>query len=73
MGDNFAKEFQHEMVFIHGLYGQNGQYRGLIKALEKRCTPPYPFLARLFCRTIICSVLGIRGVRGSQEGRRSGL
>ena len=36
MGDNFAKEFQHEMVFIHGLFGQNGQYQGLIKALEKK-------------------------------------
>jgi hypothetical protein len=23
------------MVFIHGLFGQNGQYQGMIKALEK--------------------------------------
>jgi len=42
MGDNFAKEFQHEMVFIHGLYGQNGQYRGLIKALEKKVYASIP-------------------------------
>jgi len=42
MDDNFAKEFQHEMVFIHGLYGQNGQYRGLIKALEKKVYASIP-------------------------------
>jgi len=36
MGDNFTKEFQHEMVFIHGLFGQNGQYQGLIRVLEKK-------------------------------------
>jgi len=35
MGEIFAREFQHEMVFIHGLFGQNGQYQGMIKALEK--------------------------------------
>ena len=30
-----SREFQHEMVFIHGLFGHNGQYRGMIQVLEK--------------------------------------